>query len=335
MPKSAAHSARICRDGLVRSRVLDYAAVSRPGAVDLTVDVGAVHLANPVIAAAGTFGYGIEFAELTDLNRLGGIVVKGLSLEPMEGAPAPRLVPTAAGMLNAVGLQNIGVRRFIAEKLPALRAYRTQVIANVFGRTIEEYAEVARHLEGAEGLAAYELNISCPNVACGGLQFGSNPQMASEVVAAVRRVARRPLWVKLSPNVTDIGSIAKAAAEAGADALTVANTYTAMSVEFRSRKSRLGNPSGGLSGPAIRPITTKLVYEAHKATAIPIIALGGIEKAEDVLEYLVVGASAVQIGTANFADPRACERTVDQLKRCCIENNIPIIRELTGTFRAD
>ena len=218
--------------------------------MDLSVDVGAVRLANPVIAASGTFGYGIEFAHLTDLNRLGGIVVKGLSLEPMEGAPPPRLVPNAAGMLNAVGLQNIGVRGFIAEKLPALRAYRTQIIANVFGHTIEEYVGVIGHLEAAEGLAAYELNISCPNVACGGMQFGSSPQMVAEVVSAARRAARRPLWVKLSPNVTDIGLIARAAAEAGADALTVANTYPAMSVDFRSRKSRLGNPTRGTIRPS-------------------------------------------------------------------------------------
>ncbi len=310
-------------------------AVSGPDAVDLTVQIGALSFANPVIAASGTFGYGAEFAPLTDLNRLGGIVVKGLSLEPMEGALAPRLVPVAAGMLNAVGLQNVGVRRFITEKLPALRAYGTQVIANVFGRTAEEYAEVVRHLEAAEGLAAYELNISCPNVACGGMQFGNDPQMAGQVVSAARRAARRPLWVKLSPNATDVALIARAAADAGADALTVANTYLAMSVDFRTRRSRLGNSTGGLSGQAIRPITTRLVYEASRAVRIPVIGLGGIEKAEDVLEYLVVGASAVQVGTASFADPRACERIVDQLLILCRDENIPIISELTATFRSE
>jgi dihydroorotate dehydrogenase (NAD+) catalytic subunit len=309
--------------------------VSRPGAVDLTVNVGAVRLANPVIAASGTFGYGVEFANLTDLNRLGGIVVKGLSLEPMDGAPPPRLVPTPGGMLNAVGLQNIGVRRFIAEKLPALRAYRTQVVANVFGRTAGEYAEVIRHLESAEGLAAYELNISCPNVACGGLQFGSDPRMVGEVVSGARKVARRPLWVKLSPNVADIGPIARAAAEAGGDALTVANTYPAMSVDFRTRKSRLGNQTGGLSGRAIRPITTKLVYEASRATQIPVIALGGTERAEDVLEYITVGASAVQIGTASFADPQACEKIASELERLCVAEKIIIINDLKGTFRPE
>ncbi len=306
-----------------------------PAAVDLSVEVGALHLANPVIAASGTFGYAIEFAELTDLNRLGAIVVKGLSLEPMEGAPAPRLTPTPAGMLNAVGLQNVGVRRFISEKLPALRSYRTPIVANVFGRSVEEYAEVARHLEGAEGLAAYELNISCPNVACGGIQFGSNAQMAAEVVAAARKVSRRPLWVKLSPNVADIGAIAKAAEQAGGDALTVANTYPAMSVDFRSRRSRIGNPTGGLSGRAIKPITLRLVYEASRAGGIPVIGLGGIDTAEDVLEYFVVGASAVQVGTANFADPNSCVRIIADLEKLCTSENIHRIRDLRGTFNAE
>jgi len=309
--------------------------VSPPTAVDLSVQIGALHLENPVIAASGTFGYGIEFAELTDLNRLGAIVVKGLSLEPMEGAPAPRLTPTPAGMLNAVGLQNVGVRRFISEKLPALRNYRTPIIANVFGRTVEEYAEVARHLESAEGLAAYELNISCPNVACGGIQFGSDPRMAAQVVAAARKVSRRPLWVKLSPNVADIATIAKAAAEAGGDALTVANTYPAMSVDFRARRSRIGNPTGGLSGRAIKPITLRLVYDASKAVRVPIIGLGGIDTAEDVLEYLVVGALAVQVGTANFADPNACVRIVSDLERLCASEKIPNINDLRGTFQAE
>lgn len=307
--------------------------MSSAAAVNLAVEIGAVRLSNPVIAASGTFGYGVEFASLTDLNGLGGIVVKGLSLEPMEGAPAPRLAPTAAGMINAVGLQNIGVRRFISEKLPALRAYRTQIIANVFGHTAEEYAEVVRHLDAAEGLAAYELNISCPNVACGGIQFGSDPRMAAGVVTAVRRVTQRPLWVKLSPNVTDIGAIAKAAEAAGADALTVANTYPAMSIDFRTRQSRIGNPTGGLSGRAIKPITLRLVHEVFKAVSIPVIGLGGIETAEDVLEYFVVGASAVQLGTANFSDPQACEKTIDSLKSLCAAEKISSISELRGSFR--
>ena len=306
-----------------------------PGAVDLSVNVGALRLSNPIIAASGTFGYGVEFAHLVDLNRLGGIVVKGLSLEPIAGAPAPRLCETPSGMLNAVGLQNVGVRAFIAEKLPELRQYHTAIIANVFGSTVEEYAAVIEILDGAEGLAAYELNISCPNTAHGGIQFGSDPQMASQVVALSRRAAKRPLWVKLSPNVTDIAAIARAADGAGADALTVANTYQGMSVDVETRKSRLGRITGGLSGPAIKPITLRLVYEAGRAVKIPIIGLGGIEKARDVLEYMVVGASAVQVGTANFSSPDACERIVGELEKTCGKYNINKIRDLTGSFRSD
>jgi len=309
--------------------------VSVPGAVDLSVQIGALRLANPVVAASGTFGYGVEFAHLVDLNRLGGIVVKGLSLRPMNGAPAPRLCETPGGMLNAVGLQNVGVRAFVAQKLPALRAYRAAVVANVFGQTQEEYVEVVRVLEDAEGLAAYELNISCPNVACGGAQYGSDPQMTADVVAAVRKASRRPLWVKLSPNVTDIAAIARAAEGAGADALTVANTYTAMSVDYRTRKSRLGNLTGGLSGPAIKPITLRLVYETSRAVQIPVLGLGGIEKLEDVLEYLVVGASAVQIGTSNFVDPRTCARLVEGLEKRCSEDKISRISELRGSLGAE
>ena len=306
-----------------------------PAAVDLSVNVGALRLSNPILAASGTFGYGVEFAHLVDLNRLGGFVVKGLSLEPMAGAPAPRLCETPSGMLNAVGLQNVGVRAFVAEKLPALRQYRSAVIANVFGYTVDEYAGVIRILEEAEGLAAYELNISCPNTAHGGIQFGSDPQMVSEVVSAARRAARRPLWVKLSPNVTDIGIIAKAAEEAGADALTVANTYQAMSIDVRTRKSRLGRATGGLSGPAIRPITLRLAYETRRAVKIPVIGLGGIENADDVLEYLIVGASAVQIGTANFSQPSACVEILEQLEKRCRSDTYNSINSLIGSFQAD
>jgi len=309
--------------------------VTGPGAVDLSVNVGALRLANPIIAASGTFGYGTEFAHLVDLNRLGGIVVKGLSLEPMAGAPAPRLCETPSGMLNAVGLQNIGVRAFITDKLPILRSYRTTVIANVFGCTVEEYVGVIRNLEEADGLAAYELNISCPNTAHGGILFGSDPQMVSEVVAAARGAAKRPLWVKLSPNVTDIAAIARAAEDAGADALTVANTYQGMSVDVRTRRSRLGRVSGGLSGPAIRPITIRLVYEASRAVKIPVLGLGGIEKEEDVIEYMIVGATAVQVGTANFSDPTVCEKIVCGLEKACHGANIHKISNLIGTLNAD
>jgi dihydroorotate dehydrogenase (NAD+) catalytic subunit len=239
-------------------------APNSPNTVELSVNVGTVRLSNPIIAASGTFGYGVEFAHLVDLNRMGGIVVKGLSLEPMAGAPAPRLCETPSGMMNAIGLQNIGVRAFVKEKLPVLRQFKTAVIANVFGSTVEDYVGVIQILEEAEGLAAYELNISCPNTAHGGLQFGSDPQMVLEVVSATRRAARRPLWVKLSPNVTDIGIVARAAESGGADALTVANTYQAMSIDIETRRSKLGRISGGLSGPAIKPITLRLVYEAKR-----------------------------------------------------------------------
>jgi len=303
--------------------------------VNLSVEIGALRLSNPVLAASGTFGYGVEFAHLVDLNRLGGIVVKGLSLEPIAGAAAPRLCETPSGMLNAVGLQNVGVRAFVAEKLPALRAYRMAVIANVFGYSVQEYVGVIRILEEAEGLAGYELNISCPNTDHGGLQFGSDPQMVSEVVEAARRASRRPLWVKLSPNVTDIAAIARAAEQAGADALTVANTYQAMSIDVQTRKSRLGRMTGGLSGPAIKPITLRLVYEASRAAKIPIIGLGGIETPEDVLEYLIAGARAVQVGTASFTHPDACQRIVEGLEIACGKYKINDINSVHGTIQAD
>jgi len=307
--------------------------VSSAGAVDLSVKIGALRLRNPILAASGTFGYGLEFAHLVDLNRLGGFVTKGLSREPIEGAPAPRLYPTASGMLNAVGLQNVGVRAFIAEKLPVLRKFDTAVIANVFGYTLEDYVEVIRALEDAEGLAGYELNISCPNVKRGGTQFGSDPTCVAEVVRAARQVAsKRPLWVKLSPLVTDIGLIARAAEEAGADALTVANTYPAMAIDSRSWKSHLGNQTGGLSGPAIKPITLRLVWETRKAVKIPMLGLGGVETVEDVLEYLAVGASAVQVGTASFADPRASQRLVEDLSQALLKRKVFTVNEIHDRF---
>jgi len=300
------------------------------------VQVGAVRLRNPILAASGTFGYGLEFAHLVDLTRLGGFVVKGLSREPIDGAPLPRLCETPSGMLNAVGLQNVGVRAFVAEKLPVLRKYDTAVIANVFGYTLEDYVEVIRVLEDAEGLAAYELNISCPNVKKGGIQFGGDPASVSEVVGAARKAAsKRPLWVKLSPMVADIGLIARAAEAAGADALTVANTYPAMAVDFRTGKSLLGNQWGGLSGPAIKPITLRLVWETKKAVNTPIIGVGGIETAEDVLDYVTVGASAVQVGTASFADPRVSERLVGDLAKALFEVKAFTINELIGKVFED
>jgi dihydroorotate dehydrogenase (NAD+) catalytic subunit len=307
-----------------------------PAVPDLSVQIGALRLRNPILPASGTFGYGIEFAHLVDLNRLGGFVTKGLSREPIEGAPAPRLCETPAGMLNAVGLQNVGVRAFVAEKLPLLRKFDVPVFANVFGYELEDYTEVIKVLEDAEGLAGYELNISCPNVKKGGMQFGCNPGLVEEVVAAARRAAaRRPLWVKLMPLVTDIGLIAKAAQEAGADALTVANTFPGMAVDFRTGKSRLGNLTGGLSGAAIKPITLKLVWEVRKAVNIPIIGLGGVETAEDVLEYMAVGASAVQVGTASFADPRASEAILAGLPKALYDVKMFNMSDIRAKFLAE
>lgn len=304
--------------------------------VDLTVQIGAVRLRNPILTASGTFGYGVEFAHLVDLNRLGGLVVKGLSREPMEGAPPPRLCETPSGMLNAVGLQNIGVRAFVDEKLPVLRKYDTAVIANVFGYSIEDYVEVIRVLEDAEGIAAYELNISCPNVKRGGMQFGNDPVLVSEVVGAARKAAvKRPLWVKLSPMVADIGLIARAAEGAGADALTVANTYPAMAINPWTGKSCLGNQTGGLSGPAIKPITLRLVWETRKAVKTPILGLGGIETVEDVLEYFAAGATAVQVGTASFTDPSVSQRLVRDLERSLFDSKALTINEIRGKFSTD
>lgn len=297
---------------------------------DLRVRIGTIELANPILAASGTFAYGVEFAHLVDLNRLGGFVTKGLSAKPMEGAPAPRLAETSGGMLNAVGLQNIGVRAFVAEKLPALRAYRTAVVANVFGSTVEEYVEVIRVLEDSDGVAAYELNISCPNTDEGGREFGVDPALTAKLVGEARRAARRPLWVKLSPLVTDIAQIAHAAEDSGADALTVANTYPAMAINIQTRKSRLGRPSGGLSGPGIKPITVKLVHDTCQQVKIPVIGVGGIETANDVLEYLCVGAKAVQVGTAHFANPRISVELIQGVEKLTEKLNIKYINELHG-----
>jgi dihydroorotate dehydrogenase (NAD+) catalytic subunit len=310
-----------------------------PQAVDLRVSVGTLSLRNPVIAASGTFGYGVEFAALVDLNKLGGLVVKGLSREPMEGAPPPRMCETAGGMLNAIGLQNIGVRAFVAEKLPELRrllspaadGHKTVVVANVFGYTVGDYVEVIRVLEDAEGVSAYELNISCPNTSRGGIEYGSDPTATAEVVAAARRAAtNRPLWVKLSPNVTEITTIARAAEEAGADALTVANTWIGMALDIDTHRSRLGRLTGGLSGPAIKPLTLRLVYQVAQAVSIPVLGVGGIQRPEDVIEYILAGSAAVQVGTAHFIDPRASEQIVEELTNLCQRKSIFKISEIRG-----
>jgi dihydroorotate dehydrogenase (NAD+) catalytic subunit len=301
--------------------------------VNLRVSVGSLSLKNPIIAASGTFGYGVEFADLVDLNRLGGIVVKGLSIEPMVGAPAPRIRETPGGMINAIGLQNIGVRAFIKEKLPQLTKYDTLIFANVFGRTISEYVEVIRALEDSEGVAGYELNISCPNVERGGAEYGTNPVLTAEVVMAARKVAKRPLWVKLSPVIGNIGVIAKAAETSGADAVVIANTYPALCLDPHNRRSYLGSTAGGLSGPGVKPITVKLVYEASRVIHIPIVGLGGIASPADAAEYMVAGASAVEVGTAHFWDPKASEKLVVGLEKWCREENLSEISSLRGSLK--
>ena len=304
----------------------------RPAEVDLRVSIGTLLLKNPIIAASGTFGYGVEFSPLVNLSRLGAIVTKGLSIQPMDGAPAPRISESASGLVNAIGLQNIGVKAFVRDKLPELRRHGATVVANVFGQTIDDYVEVIRVLEDAEGLAAYELNISCPNVERGGVEYSTDPLLTAAVVEAARKAARRPLWVKLSPNVNAIGLIAKAAEAAGADALVIANTYPALCIDAHNRRSRLGSTTGGLSGPAIKPITMRLVYEAAKVVHIPIIGLGGIESPTDVAEYLLAGASAVQVGTAHFVDPRASEKLIDGLEIWCRDTNTIEISGLRGAL---
>ena len=282
-------------------------------AVDLRVRVGEVELSNPVIAASGTFGYGQEFAEIIDLNKLGGIVVKGLSLHVERGNPTPRIVETPGGMLNSIGLQNVGAEGFLEEKLPFLRQYDTAVIANIWGRTIEEYIGVAERLDGADGLTALELNISCPNIKEGGISFGTDPHQTEAVTRAVREASTLPLWVKLSPGVTDIGELARAAEAGGADALSVINTLRGMTVDVATRRPTLATIFGGLSGPAILPIALYMVYETSRATDLPILGIGGIEGIEQALQFFIVGASAVQVGTANFYDPTASERLVGDL----------------------
>jgi dihydroorotate dehydrogenase (NAD+) catalytic subunit len=301
---------------------------------DLATEFCGLRLKNPILASSGTFGYGLEFAHLVDLNALGGFVVKGLSREPIEGNPAPRLVETASGMLNSVGLQNVGVRAFISDKLPQLARLDTAVFANVFGYQPEDYVEVLRALEDAEGLAGYELNVSCPNTKCGGMQFAADPVLLSEVVGMARKaVRRRPLIVKLSPNVTDIAQMARAAEGSGANALSLVNTLVGLAVDARMRKPKLGAGFGGLSGPAIKPIALRLVYQASQAVKIPVIGLGGVSIGEDVVEYLLCGAVAVQVGTATFWDPRRPEQLVHEYRNFLEQEGIASTRDLIGGLR--
>jgi dihydroorotate dehydrogenase (NAD+) catalytic subunit len=309
------------------------AAAAKPGtkpALDMSVNVAGIALKNPVMAASGSFGYGVEFEDVVTLSRLGGFVTKGLSREPMPGNPPPRLFETAAGMLNSIGLQNIGARAFLEEKLPVLRKIKDIVfLCNVFGHSQDEYEDVVRILNEGEGIAGYELNVSCPNTKCGGLAFGSDPKMLFEVVSAVKKIAARPLVVKLSPNVTSIPDVARAAEDAGADAISLVNTFVAMAIDAETRKSRISNVTAGLSGPAIKPIAVRMVWEAAKTVKIPVIGLGGISTAEDVIEFMLAGASAVEVGTVNFWDPCASETLVDTLEKWCLEHRVEKISDLT------
>ncbi|MFQ5483071.1 MAG: dihydroorotate dehydrogenase [Nitrospinaceae bacterium] len=295
---------------------------------DLTVSLGSLSLDNPVLAASGTFGYGLEFTPFVDLNALGGFCTKGLSLKPRVGNPVPRVVETGGGMLNAIGLENVGSEVFVREKLPLLHPYKTKLICNFFGDTVDEYAEMARFLSDQERVDALEMNISCPNVKAGGLQFGSDPRLVAEVVGAARKAAKKFLIVKLSPNVTDITETARAAEAAGADALSLINTYVGMVIDIEARQPYLANVTGGLSGPAIKPIALRMVHATTRAVKIPVIGMGGIRSGEDALEFLMAGARAVQVGTANFFDPRATIKILAAIRRWCRARNIAKISDL-------
>lgn len=301
--------------------------------MDLSVDIAGIRLSNPVIAASGTFGYGLEFAHLLNLNLLGGIVVKGLSLEPMAGNPAPRMVETASGMLNAIGLQNVGVKAFVREKLPKLREFRTAIFANIFANCTEDYVAVAEILEGGEGIAGYEVNVSCPNTKHGGMIFGSDPALTHQVTSAIRRVTKRPVIVKLSPNVTDITAIARAAEEAGADAVSLVNTFVGMAIDLETRRPVLPNVTGGLSGPAIKPIALRMVHQVSRAVKIPVIGMGGIASGRDALEFLMAGASAVEVGTTTFWDPQAPERIVQEIETWCRVHGVERVASITGSLQ--
>ena len=298
---------------------------------DLRVEIAGIRLKNPIIAASGTFGYGVEFEDVVHLDRLGGFVVKGLSREPMAGNPPPRLYETPAGMLNAIGLQNIGARAFVEEKLPKLQKIKNIVVfANVFGYTSEDYESTIEILNEGLGIAAYELNVSCPNTVQGGVQFGGDPHSLDDLVNRVKRIALRPLIVKLSPNVTSIAHMAQVAEEAGADAISLVNTFIAMAIDPETRKPRIANVTAGLSGPAIKPIALRMVYDAAKTVKIPVIGMGGISTAADVVEYMLAGAAAVQIGTASYWDPVATEKIVVELDNWCVEHGVARAAELTG-----
>lgn len=299
----------------------------------LDVTVAGIHFQNPVLTASGTFGYGREFADVIDLNQLGGIAVKGISAEPMPGNPPPRIYETESGMLNAIGLQNVGAKRFLEEKLPFLRTLKARCLVNVFGYSTEDYVRCIEILNQGEGIDGYELNISCPNTRCGGMVYGSDPKLTEEVVAASKRAARRPLLVKLSPNVTDITVFARAAENAGADGLTLVNTFVGMAIDVETRTPRVSNVTAGLSGPAIKPVAVRMVYQAYQAVKIPIIGIGGIASAEDALEFILAGARAIQVGTANFYAPETPLKIVEGLRAYCARHSVHL-NDLIGSLLA-
>jgi dihydroorotate dehydrogenase (NAD+) catalytic subunit len=300
--------------------------------VSLAVELGGIRLKNPLLAASGTFGYGVEYEGLVELSRLGGIVSKGLYLAPRDGAPVPRITETPSGLLNAIGLQGIGIHAFVRDVLPRMRRHDTALVVNVCGDTVEEYAEVARVCDGAPGIAGLEINISCPNVKQGGMAFGGDPRMTHAVVAAVRAATRLPVIPKLSPNVADITVFARAAEEAGADALSCINTLLGLAIDVESRRPRLGFGTGGLSGPAIRPVAVRMAWQAARSVRIPVIGIGGIASAEDALEFLIAGCRAVQIGTANFVDPNLYDRVLEGLSGYLQRHGLTEIGQVTGTL---
>lgn len=299
---------------------------------DLKTDIGGIKIKNPVMTASGTFGYAVEFEELVDLNRLGGIIVKGLSLEPSMGNKPPRIVETACGMLNAIGLENVGIEAFVKEKLPFLKKLSAPVFTNIYGKSISDYALLAERIDELNEIAGIEVNISCPNVKAGGLAFGVVPETAAEVVGAVRKKTSKPLIVKLSPNVTDITKIARAVEDAGADSLSMINTITGMSIDIETRRPKLANITGGLSGPAIKPVALRMVWQVAQSVKIPVIGVGGIVCAEDALEFLIAGAAAVQVGTANFINPHATIDIIEGIERFLIEKKISRVGDIIGTL---
>lgn len=299
---------------------------------DMTVEIAGIKLRNPVMTASGTFGYGEEFAEYMDLEAIGALITKGLSLKPKAGNSTPRIVETPGGMLNAIGLQNVGIDAFITKKMPFLQGINTPVIVNLYGNSLEEYGELAARIDNLAGVAGVEVNISCPNVKQGGIVFGTDPAAAGQVVALVRKSTAKPLIVKLSPNVTDIVSMAKACVDAGAEALSLINTLTGMAIDLHSRRPVLANVTGGLSGPAIKPVALRMVWQVARAVKVPIIGIGGIMNATDALEFILAGATAVQIGTANFLTPAASQQIAAGMEQWLLENRVGSIRELIGSL---